>query len=51
MVDIPFTDEFGQILTNKDKYVKEEIQKILKDKDDNFKKNWNKQESHFLKVL
>lgn len=51
MVDIPFTDEFGQILTNKDKYVKEEIQKILKDKDDNFKKNWNKQESSYRDVM
>lgn len=51
MVDIPFTDEFGHILTNKDKYVKEEIQKILKDKDDNFKKNWNKQESSYRDVM
>ena len=51
MVDIPFTDEFGQILTNKDKYVKEEIQKILKDKDDNFKENWNKQESSYRDVM
>ena len=51
MVDIPFTDEFGQILTNKDKYVNEEIQKILKDKDENFKKNWNKQESSYRVIM
>ena len=51
MVDIPFTDEFGHILTNKDKYVKEEIQKILDTKDDNFKKNWNKQESSYREVI
>lgn len=51
MVDIPFTDEFGHILTNKDKYVKEEILKILDTKDDNFKKNWYKQESSYRDVM
>ncbi|MDO5037784.1 MAG: hypothetical protein Q4E37_05740 [Tissierellia bacterium] len=29
-VDIPFTDEFGQILTNRDKYLNQEIEDILK---------------------
>lgn len=30
-IDIPYTDEFGNPLTNKDMYVKAEIEKILKD--------------------
>ncbi|MBU5668446.1 hypothetical protein KQI68_01190 [Peptoniphilus sp. MSJ-1] len=30
MIDIPYTDEFGNILTNKDKYLNEEIENILK---------------------
>lgn len=30
-IDIPYTDEFGKALTNKDMYVKAEIEKILKD--------------------
>lgn len=30
-IDIPYTDEFGNTLTNKDMYVKAEIEKILKD--------------------
>lgn len=30
-IDIPYTDEFGNTLTNKDMYVKSEIEKILKD--------------------
>lgn len=29
-IDIPYTDEFGNALTNKDKYVQEEIEKIKK---------------------
>ena len=29
-VDIPFTDEFGDLLTNKDLYLKQEVDKILK---------------------
>lgn len=29
-IDIPYTDEFGDLLTNKDKYVKEEVANILK---------------------
>lgn len=40
-VDIPYTDEFGYALTNKDKYVQEEIGKIKAEKkwsDDDFKK-------------
>ncbi|MBS4872025.1 MAG: hypothetical protein KHZ78_04225 [Peptoniphilus sp. oral taxon 375] len=30
-IDIPYTDEFGNRLTNKDMYVKAEVEKILKD--------------------
>ncbi len=30
-IDIPYTDEFGNLLTNKDMYVKAEIEKILKE--------------------
>ena len=40
-IDIPYTDEFGNALTNKDKYVQEEIGKIKAEKkwsDDDFKK-------------
>ena len=40
-IDIPYTDEFGKALTNKDKYVQEEIGKIKAEKkwsDDDFKK-------------
>lgn len=58
MVDIPFTDEFGQILTNKDKYVKEEIYDILEkgikngEETKTFdKKKWNTQESSYREVM
>lgn len=30
-LDIPYTDEFGNLLTNKNMYVKEEMEKIFKD--------------------
>ncbi|WP_099951099.1 hypothetical protein [Ezakiella peruensis] len=63
-VDIPYTDEFGKPLTNKDKYVQEEIGNIIKDhkfndkEDNNFKffdeqgnPIWNKDEDSFRKVM
>lgn len=58
-IDIPYTDEFGNPLTNKDMYVKAEIEKILKDgitkKDGTTtkfdKNNWNKSEDTFRKVM
>lgn len=60
MIDIPYTDEFGNILTNKDKYLNEEINKILKDGiaqgegKENKKfdaKTWNKNEDSYREVL
>ncbi|WP_322631083.1 hypothetical protein [Aedoeadaptatus coxii] len=57
-VDIPFTDEFGNILTNKDMYLKKAVQDILKDKKFNDKveesfdvKNWNKNDDSYKKVM
>ncbi len=57
-IDIPYTDEFGKVLTNKDMYVKAAIQDILKDKtfdkvkDDKFnQKDWNKSEETYKKVM
>lgn len=52
-VDIPYTDEFGNPLTNKDKYVQEEIGKIKAEKkwsDDDFKKVMQNEDS-FRKVM
>ena len=57
-IDIPYTDEFGKPLTNKDIYVKAAIQDILKDKnfngtvDDKFDpKDWDKSEETYKKVM
>ena len=64
-VDIPYTDEFGDALTNKDKYVQEAIGKIIEDRlfdkvrDDKIqffdkesgKPIWNKSEDSFRKVM
>ena len=63
-VDIPYTNEFGKPLTNKDKYVQEAIGEIIKDrlfdkvKDDKIqffdkegKPIWNKSEDSFRKVI
>lgn len=61
-IDIPYTDEFGDLLTNKDKYVKDEIEKIIKDEnftkannieayDGQGKPIWNKSEDSFRKVM
>lgn len=57
-VDVPYTDEFGEILTNKDKYVAEEIYDILKngiksgDKIKTFdKETWNTEESTYREVM
>lgn len=62
-VDIPYTDEFGNPLTNKDKYVQEAIGKIIKDLKFNDKEDktfkffddgkpiWNKSEDSFTKVM
>lgn len=57
-IDIPYTDEFGKPLTNKDMYVKAEIEKIKKDKkfnkveDNTFKpETWKKSEDTFRKVM
>ena len=61
-VDIPYTDEFGKPLTNKDKYVQEAIEKIIREEnfikannitpfDDQGKPIWNKSEDSFRKVM
>ena len=61
-VDIPYTDEFGKALTNKDMYVKEEIERIIRDEkfikannikpfDDNGKPIWDKSEESYVKVM
>ena len=63
-VDIPYTDEFGNPLTNKDKYVQEAIGEIIKDHkfnntedktfkffDESGKPIWNKSEDSFRKVM
>ena len=60
-VDIPYTDEFGKPLTNKDKYVQEAIGEVIKDtkfiEENNIKVRdegkliWNKVEDSFKKVM
>ena len=63
-VDIPYTDEFGKPLSNKDKYVQEAIGEIIKDHKFNGKEDttfkffdeqgkpiWNKVEDSFRKVM
>ena len=52
-IDIPYTDEFGNALTNKDKYVQEEIGKIKTEKklsDEQFKKQM-RDEDFFREVM
>lgn len=44
-IDIPYTDEFGKVLTNKDKYLYEEILKQNKAAD------WDKKEDSYRKVM
>ena len=41
-IDIPYTDEFGKALTNKDMYVKAEVEKLLND--DKYKDYLNNEE-------
>ena len=59
-VDIPYTDEFGKPMTNKDMYLNKIIQDILKDKkfgeegtvDEKFKsEGWDKKEETYIKVM
>lgn len=59
-VDIPYTDEFGKPMTNKDMYLNKIIQDILKDKkfgeegtvDKNFKpEDWDAKEESYIKVM
>lgn len=65
-IDIPYTDEFGELLTNKDKYVYEAIEKIKADKksgenieglegveifDKEGKEIWKSNEDSFRKVM
>lgn len=56
-IDIPYTDEFGDLLTNKDKYVKEEVANILKNgigegKDKKtYKKDDLKNEEKFREIM
>lgn len=49
-VDIPYTDEFGNILTNKDMYINAEINKILKTVKDDGTKYDLKNELDFITV-
>ena len=59
-LDIPYTDEYGSLLTNKDMYVKQEIENILNNGIDQGqgkakltfeRKNWFKSEESFGKVM
>lgn len=57
-IDIPYTDEFGDKLTNKDLYLHKAIEEIKKDKkfdnvkDDNFDPDkWDQSEDTFKKVM
>lgn len=57
-IDIPYTDEFGEVLTNKDMYVKAAVKEILKDKtfngteDKNFNSDkWDKSEETYRRVM
>lgn len=65
-IDIPYTDEFGELLTNKDKYVYEAIEKIKAEKksgeniegledveifDKEGKEIWKSNEDSFRKVM
>lgn len=56
-IDVPYTDEFGEKLTNKDMYINKFINQVLNDdpftsKIDKFdKNNWNKKDESFVKVM
>lgn len=56
-IDVPYTDEFGEKLTNKDMYINKFINQVLNDSTftktiDKFdKNNWNKKEESFVKVM
>lgn len=59
-LDIPYTDEYGSLLTNKDMYVKQEIENILNNGIDQGegkakltfdRNNWFKSEESFGKVM
>lgn len=57
-IDIPFTDEFGDILTNRDMYLKQAIEEIKNDKKFNNVKDetidlekWDESEDLFKKVM
>ena len=56
-IDIPYTDEFGEKLTNKDMYINKFINQVLNDNKftktiDKFdKNNWNKKDESFVKIM
>ena len=57
-IDIPFTDEFGDLLTNRDMYLKQAIEEIKNDKKFNDVKDenidlekWDESEDLFKKVM
>ncbi|MDU5806488.1 MAG: hypothetical protein E6Z55_03340 [Peptoniphilus harei] len=52
-IDIPYTDEFGEVLTNKDMYVKAEIENILKNGigDKKYKEADLKDEAKFREIM
>lgn len=56
-IDVPYTDEFGEKLTNKDMYLNKFINQVLNDSTftktiDKFdKNNWNKKDESFVKVM
>lgn len=56
-IDVPYTDEFGEKLTNKDMYINKFINQVLNDNEftktiDQFDKdNWNKKDESFVKVM
>ena len=52
-IDIPYTDEFGKPLTNKDMYVKAEVEKILKNGigDKKYKEADLKDEANYREIM
>lgn len=56
-IDIPYTDEFGEKLTNKDMYLNKYINQVLNDSTftnqikEFDKNNWNKKEESFVKIM
>lgn len=50
-IDIPYTDEFGKAITNKDMYVKAEVEKFLNDDTNKMYKDYLNNEELFREVM